>query len=459
MQKAEKGAQGQSVHYSMTHGFFCGMGGLAFDDSNNTDRVFPVGIDRLTLSPRFIVWCLEHDYADIIPQIAESEIKDKSKADDLVKGFACIQALWFCLQFCTRLAQKLPVSLLELNTFAHSICALLIYVLWWKKPLDIDESMIIPTDRSAKVLSLAAWAASKTRHALYQWCTDISGFFDELFSKQPTQPWVSVNYLADENFITGGQDPSRPWDGDHIRIKHPSAQRLSSPMKSAAMDPQPSFRGLENIDGDYEYSSCSPLILYLPFGSSIPGTEFRVRIRSLEVDEPMLRRFEARFLLKDTLYEPWHCPLKSEISNAAWHPKVANLKKLKGGNIDQYIGLSVTGLLYGALHALAFGQPLGSRAETLLWQISCLTIASFGIVWFLLCESSIILDELSAKKLLKNRLLQLVIFVLFPAGLAIIPLYVVSRVFLVVEIFLSLPYVDPGVYSTPNWSLYFPHIG
>jgi hypothetical protein len=29
--------------------------------------------------------------------------------------------------------------LLELNTFAHAVCALAIYIAWWNKPLDVEE--------------------------------------------------------------------------------------------------------------------------------------------------------------------------------------------------------------------------------------------------------------------------------------------------------------------------------
>ena len=32
----------------------------------------------------------------------------------------------------------MPISLLELNTFGHAVCALLIYILWWNKPFEVD---------------------------------------------------------------------------------------------------------------------------------------------------------------------------------------------------------------------------------------------------------------------------------------------------------------------------------
>ena len=38
---------------------------------------------------------------------------------------------------------RIPISLLELNTFGHAVCALLIYLLWWEKPFEVDFPTII----------------------------------------------------------------------------------------------------------------------------------------------------------------------------------------------------------------------------------------------------------------------------------------------------------------------------
>jgi hypothetical protein len=81
-----------------------------------------------------------------LPDPASEEIEDKSKADALGKGIVCIQALWFIIQCVARLAsERYSISLLELNTLAHALCMLLIYWLWWNKPLNIEEPVIIRT--------------------------------------------------------------------------------------------------------------------------------------------------------------------------------------------------------------------------------------------------------------------------------------------------------------------------
>ncbi len=39
--------------------------------------------------------------------------------------------------------QHIPISLLELNTCGHAFCALLIYILWWEKPFEVDYPSMI----------------------------------------------------------------------------------------------------------------------------------------------------------------------------------------------------------------------------------------------------------------------------------------------------------------------------
>ena len=42
--------------------------------------------------------------------------------------------------------QRMPISLLELNTFGHALCAVLIYLLWWEKPFEVDCPTIIQSE-------------------------------------------------------------------------------------------------------------------------------------------------------------------------------------------------------------------------------------------------------------------------------------------------------------------------
>lgn len=50
------------------------------------------------------------------------------------------------------------VTALELNTLAHTVCALAIYLIWWEKPLDVGEATTILAGDSIKTVALVLGA-------------------------------------------------------------------------------------------------------------------------------------------------------------------------------------------------------------------------------------------------------------------------------------------------------------
>lgn len=76
---------------------------------------------------------------------------DKSKADTVVKGIACVQATWLVLQCIARGVQGLSLSTLEVVTMAYVLCTLATYCCWWSKPLDVMVPIQVGTlDRVEK---------------------------------------------------------------------------------------------------------------------------------------------------------------------------------------------------------------------------------------------------------------------------------------------------------------------
>lgn len=66
-----------------------------------------------------------------------------------------MKASWFCIQCLARFGQRLGISLLELNTFAHAICTMAIYLAWWSKPLDVEEPVQIRADSELEYQTIA----------------------------------------------------------------------------------------------------------------------------------------------------------------------------------------------------------------------------------------------------------------------------------------------------------------
>lgn len=108
--------------FDMTYCFYATMGGFVLDVSNMHDEY-----KYLTLTTAGVRYLAEKGHFIGISGIS---IKDKSNADSLAKVLVCLQMTWLIVQCVVRKVYGYPISLLELHTFVHAICALLMYVLW-----------------------------------------------------------------------------------------------------------------------------------------------------------------------------------------------------------------------------------------------------------------------------------------------------------------------------------------
>jgi len=75
-----------------------------------------------------------------MPLISADDINDKSKTDSFARVISVAQITWIVAQVLTRVARRLAVSQLEIAVVAFSACAIIIYILHWKKP----KSVLIP---------------------------------------------------------------------------------------------------------------------------------------------------------------------------------------------------------------------------------------------------------------------------------------------------------------------------
>ncbi|KAG1769410.1 hypothetical protein EDD22DRAFT_771251 [Suillus occidentalis] len=128
--KAFNDAFGVQLHqWTVTHGFFAWMGGfmLYFNDK-----------PRATLTPMELRRFVDEGSVEM-PVIMEADIEDRSKGDALSKGIAIVQLAWFVLQLIARYVQKLPITLLELDTLAVAALTCISYGFWWKKPKGIGR--------------------------------------------------------------------------------------------------------------------------------------------------------------------------------------------------------------------------------------------------------------------------------------------------------------------------------
>ncbi|KAH8750640.1 hypothetical protein BGZ57DRAFT_834350 [Hyaloscypha finlandica] len=138
--EAENGTNSRKHTWTTTHSFYAGMGGFALD-ATGSPIDFPY--DRtsnicLTANGILILAELGH-----LPDISELSILDRSKADPVAKIIAAIQVSWLLLQCLARVVNGLPISPLEIYAVAHVLFTLMSYAMWFQKPLDICEPIVL----------------------------------------------------------------------------------------------------------------------------------------------------------------------------------------------------------------------------------------------------------------------------------------------------------------------------
>ena len=433
--------------WTMTHSFYAVMGGFAFDTSDAEPNFLPNHRSRLCISVQGLSYIAEKA-PELIPDIAEKHIKDKSKADSLAKFLVCLQALWFCVQCITRVSQREAISLLELNTFAHAFCALLIYALWWDKPQNIEEPTLLQGQKEWEMCAFLCMNSGER---------EAQGGPEFGMTDRPTMEIV--------------------WDPFAIEIP------------ASASNYVPNLGTYSVSSEGNPYHRITPdkgLAITLNHGDVIFGfrcEQSKTAQRSgrnhetLRIESPRLRRLELysnatkSFEIEKYHHHLWfdysrpacdfmpNWPLDKDFDDSALlHVWRDTHDSARLGSLVH--GLILAGLLYGGLHLLAWKVPFASRAERILWRFSGIFIISAGIGFTGLTYFSEACVHISAKfSATVKRTMDPASDAFFLLVSFIICLgYVLARIFLVVECFLQLSRLPASAYETPEWSAYFPHI-
>lgn len=142
------------------------------ETTGSTDAITPVQtpLPGIPQSPADDHW----DPASFL-DVPTGDILDKSKSDWLGKALVCVQAVWFCAQCATRIAQGLPITLLKLNTFGPSVCAVVIYLVWWYKPADVERPTIWVIQGTKQK---ALWSALNLNRTVREVCPPSNTLWD-----------------------------------------------------------------------------------------------------------------------------------------------------------------------------------------------------------------------------------------------------------------------------------------
>jgi hypothetical protein len=484
--------------WTIVHSFYAGMGGFAFETDDSGLLPYIRNSPRVVLTA---VGVLELAKLGYIPDISEESIQDKSKADSFSKGFAILQASWFIIQCISRLAACLPLTPLEVSTLAHVAFAMFTYTLWWKKPLEIQDPMIIsgkwvrPMCASMWMFSSSAHTHRGDIHAYKTFEPEVENliFFQDEAAKKSTLSELPImtQGFDDTSVELQPNDDSVPqveiidlYSGSRSELKIPVNSKIEKNYKSVikagqilsdcAIGPKSSsVRFATQNAGTTENPDWWTPKKHIPL-DLITITRWRLATAALHHYPTIWMKYRQAYpqSYSHTLvdwaggrycYEYARSSLTQDyvslsISNA---PNSGLLQR--PSSILPSIALSLATAIYGGIHVIAWNLHFPTAKQALYWKLSAADIAASGMLYsigyWLVATHKHRLDPLSRMKSRKAEF-ALFILILVPTllGLLLVAAYIVARGYLPVEALISLKALPVEAYETPKWSQYLPHL-
>ncbi|KAL9113059.1 MAG: hypothetical protein Q9227_002671 [Pyrenula ochraceoflavens] len=471
----ESSGLSQYSPWTLRHGFVAAMGGLAVQFTEYQD-------DKLFLTYDGKALFLAQYSPELLPRISLEEIEDYSKANAMAKAIACLQTAWFCIQTIFRMSAGYPVSLLELNTFGHAICALIIYVLWWYKPFDLPKPFVIDQglvdDTGKNVLLYMKMIQEGLNGVAVK--VDAPNSEDDL----PKSYKISRLNGRLSNIVGRRRKPKN----------HPADPEGASFSQAANASETPNTLATSTVNTEMPYRESDEGCI-VETGQYFPGGVFKNDdTNSAFLDSKDI----ADWQLISRLYSTSRADRKAillhsmETSKRVLTPRVGNFSVTSRKRDIFYflIVLLLSSIIYGGLHALAWTAPFPSRAEKFIWRISAISVMGGlpGVIVIFLVGSLVgtvvltpffFLGKIVVKLLSWLAYLPCIgsvfenIATLLDIGddiegvvlsLAFIPeigavlAFVFGRCYFIIESFIQLFHLPPKAFEVPTWSQYVPHL-
>jgi hypothetical protein len=332
----------------------------------------------------------------------------------------------------------------------YRLCAMLMYAMWWRKPLLAKEPILLDP-RTVKEL-----------FAYMYICSEISGQ-DNLSDIQDQtlvkRLFVSLNIYsrtpeaADACLVPeDGHDPdAAASDGDTL------TRRFTS-----------SSSGCEEIHRKLEHSATGNLAFFErrprvngSTANSASLGEVKSRAARLCLASQAVAKFPNLLSPERMTANSGRCMhIKSQeyiVNRAKNWPSDDLLRNVSGLAAGMILWFS--NFAYGGLHAAAWNDHFPSVAEKWLWRGSSLYIAFCGGFWIILNYAVQAYQPLNDfwEKWMDGKKSGWHSIVLVPPVLICGLSFILARLYIVLEAFMSIRQLPAAAYDTPSWSQVFPH--
>ncbi|KAI1470253.1 uncharacterized protein F4812DRAFT_456258 [Daldinia caldariorum] len=508
--------------FDLRYGFFVTMGGLqvSYSDVANEDGTcnpWSIPKDRQkaywsepghtkTLSAEAVVALAGTGEFFYVPR---QSIDDKSKADAIKKVLVVLQVSWMTAQCIARKAYGLPLMLLEIHTMVHVVCAVILYVCWFKKPLDVLIPNVLShqtcTERQDNLLKLLLFEDG-LRLSEQSRPETIPLVNEHGVEQQDISVDISVRDV--EAAFGGGQGISLHVN-DVLSIRRLSDKILSSHLQPENMIPFGlQYKDLITNESTTSVTSVTSVTNECIISVSVEDYLMMQKVIAAftKPKEPTLNRAifnqdlftervmpEVRISIfeensnilspsvkRDSFYALVHSLLLSR-RNRLRSPLRTRLRNRLRNRLRSPLRTSwlarlilvLVPALYGGIHLAAWNSDFPSAPEEWMWKISCFIImgtipalaivSMIGIMIGIMIIIPIVviigimivprLDSWSDKQVEGfEHALKMGALISFGIAAGILTIiFLGARLYVLVEVFISLRSVPIGVYLTPSW--------
>ena len=326
---------------------------------------------------------------------------------------------------------------IKLNTFAHSIFVFFIYMQWWHKPVEIENSTTIRGNAARELLTWMSMYHPMNKLGI--------GTGYELESQRIR----TVNSDPFAQFVSR----SRPFYREHRQLVRETVLNMQQRSK-----------------GQIALADCDELLnTGLCFYYGKPGLGSKVML-SVNLKPMDVERWKcaANLFIENPPSGIWTEYEDALVTHTSDWPPLFD--KASRSGLRTWLPLTISGCIYGGLHVLPWTDDFPTIKDKRLWQSSVLLVLALGpliLLYSLLKAALAYLEEKQEEKALSserwslkryskhlNRLRYLSYVAMTPVCLA----YCFARAFLVVESVIALFHSTSDLYKTPNWPNYLLHI-
>jgi len=438
---------------SMVSAFYIVMGGFAYDTSEFSDH-YPY----IALTPEGFV---EFARAELItPDILnDKDITDRSKADSLGKLLVCVQALWMVANCIARKASGRPTTLIELNVIVHVVVAVVVYGLWWYKPLAVANPTLLPRPFGGQeILEILAIKVPRSdlSNVVRSWSEEDNDTYPA-YPADANHKKFNLDikpYILDPSLfeVRGSPEPETEWARHVAKLKIKSPGLILLPGQYLILKKVAKAYGTRGRAVHISGKALHHLASESSYRERVEYDQFTAAAK-------MNRVFRAS---NSTTYDPPNYSVQGSVYTGGVHAVDFDFE-----NAPLMFMTGLLSCLYAGSHASAWSSHFPSYIERWIWRGACIGIAAgvpFGCAILYLLRP--VYQKLENMEIQSNRWKKivfryshssvLVIFHLF-FGLTII-VYVCSRLFIPLEAFISIRSLPVGAFETVEWAEYWPHV-